>query len=374
MGNHILKLQDLLKSEFKINESSSASATVILQAMFGENTFFVKMANDSLPNDNSLEIERKIYQLIKDEFVNLSPHFLAHIAIGEQSDEYILQMKNSQRKDESELYKKWIKCRLKAIENHIDDRRTWRKIKKSSKMTKTKLAEYFYRNEEWKNMYRTIHYLVTPKMKGLPLDKFMEKNKDSLKSEDLHEIAVQVAQALSVLSFKKVMHNDFHAGNVYIDEKDDQDIIRYRYPKPGYLKSRYFVDIFDFDRSAAPNLYNRGLEYYCAHFGQCNTFQPKFDWYTFLSHMILLGELYSLDISEFRKILGNLYEKTDVVGSKIGVNAFFGLPCKCTVFEGPHCEKCERFEAPDLISPTEYFTTNIYSNVVLQKNRTPENK
>jgi hypothetical protein len=62
----------------------------------------------------------------------------------------------------------------------------------------------------------------------------------------------------------------------------------YEYPKRAFLVSHYMVKIYDWDHASLPGMKNTKLDAsYCkGSIGECNTYVPKFDWYTILTNII----------------------------------------------------------------------------------------
>jgi serine/threonine protein kinase len=364
-SNPIINLDKLLfERDFSLvtKDETSMSRSIILKTTIDGKKCVMKLTNDSLPNDNSLEIERNIYELVKNELW-LSPHFLSPLCIGSQKDTFIVAMKDPTKPQErlNALYEAWLFCRINLIHAQIKDDNVWVKLRQSLP-NDLSIAEYMmFTNSQWKSLYRTVHYVITKEMNGEPLFKFL-REKQNLTLSILQLIAIQVAQALTVLEFKRIMHNDLHFGNIFIETLNEPQTIYYHFPKITALKTNFVITIFDFDQGTTPKMYNKGLDSKCKISGQCNIpFLPKFDWYTFLSHLIAhCSHVPGIQIFQ-HKMLGDLYEPP--AAKTVGLNSHFGLPCKCerVSSDGQKCEACTRFTEEDLkgvISPQLYFNQN----------------
>jgi serine/threonine protein kinase len=68
-------------------------------------------------------------------------------------------------------------------------------------------------------------------------------------TREVLEIAIQVAQALSVCKAKGFLHRDLHFHNILFEETEDPEEINYEFPFGFRLNSRYRVTILDYDAS-----------------------------------------------------------------------------------------------------------------------------
>ncbi len=357
----LLSLQQLLTThEFTVVPRSSQSDSVILKAIFNNKKYVLKLTTDSPENDNSLEVERLIYNLVSSLLAN-SPHFLVPVTIGMTKDKFILDMR-SEYADSAprQLFEKWVESRLNVIEKSATDNEIadLKKFNRNNGLkTRLEIGErLLVQNEVWKTRFRNVHYVITPEMKGITLKAFLAQKK--LPNNILPIILIQLAQSLSAADDAHMMHNDLHAENVYIETLTTPKIISYIYPMHVNITVSYEVTIFDFDRSSTPSIENTGLSAYCVPFGQCTTFQAKFDWFTILSHIMFhASDNYVPQVEIVSNLLKKLYQAPSNHGIE-GKNSFFGLPCKCERVEQGVCVSCKRWEDDDfqsLISPREYF-------------------
>lgn len=361
-------LNDLLASyEFKVLSATSMSDSIIVKTTAYGQKCVLKLTADSPLNNNSLQVERDIYELVKNKLSKLSPHFLAGIDIGESGDGAIINMRSSAKQNERSLYERWILLRMNAIfADFPADGYAWNAFKRSApplaQQSNHNFAEYLLLEPSMQSKHRTVHYVLTKEMPGVPLGEFLKQR--NLPNNILEIIMIQLAQALSVLASKRIMHNDLHFGNIFVETFDQVQTIQYIFPRKLNFHTKFVVTIFDFDRGATPNIRNKGLDnIYCPLVGQCSDYQPKFDWYTVLSHLIsnaIENHMPSDQIRPFIQILGSLYEPRKQTPS-IGSNAFFALPCKCTNVssDGQRCESCERSQLQSLISPEDYFLQHV---------------
>ena len=81
------------------------------------------------------------------------------------------------------------------------------------------------------------------------------------------------------MSLSKMMHNDLHFGNIFIEKLNEVETITYIINNKLYiLNTQYKIYIYDFDRSFAVSLGNNVLlEDYCHDYFTCNEFFENYD-------------------------------------------------------------------------------------------------
>jgi hypothetical protein len=100
-------------------------------------------------------------------------------------------------------------------------------------------------------------------------------SKGRLSNSVIWPIMFQIAAACYAMSLSKMVHNDLHAGNLFIQELDEEKFLVYVINKKEYtIKTKYKIMIFDFDRAYAESLGRNPLlvDSLCEGYQQCNLF------------------------------------------------------------------------------------------------------
>jgi len=291
---------DILTSFDIVQETETASASVfvfgrlrsgVIPNVHGDDVV-LKLSLASTEDNNSLEIERKIYMYIHNKIVPESPHLLEGLYESECTDTAIVAYNTSKDPAERSLFKTWQKLRMKVL------MKTFSEQEQKDMRSKTRELYGKYNTENLMLAYKIIlpptkvYFIVTRKMSGIPLRVLLSdpKTKMELSETDLMEIILQVAQALAVLEFHKINHHDVHYGNIFVDVLATPRKITYsNFPKPTSgqtpysITSRYFVTLFDFDNASGAGLVNTFLTHHrCQQVAMCNEFVSNFDWFRFL--------------------------------------------------------------------------------------------
>lgn len=381
-------LQKKLTSEpFKVLKKTSESGSVLILLPKRKKIFKLSTAN--VNNDNSLELERNMYDKIGTDISIYSPHFLSASKIGSCNDKFILSLKTSKVKSEIELYERWVMLRSDALLGEMDAHPTalWKKFLQSIPSTiqndAKKLRLYLASEKtpaKFRNAFNQVYYVETNQIQGVPMEDFLGTPDFKASPNDiLQKIFIQIAQALSTLALFKVMHNDLHLGNIFIEKFKKPESIEYFYPKHGEIESQYFVTIFDWDRSfdsqtRVRNTLLQGNDYdFCQRIGTCNKYTPKYDWYTVLTRTLyVLGDEGCIETKsqkELERLLGNLYDEgppNKKNQTNIGHDAFLGHPCICEKTERKkgkqgqgECVKCKAKSLARLTTPRTFFNKHV---------------
>jgi len=348
-------LPKILKHDFAIPKKDSASQSIVI---FLTNVPLVlKLSPSSTTRDNSLLVEREIYNKIRTTLSLESPHFLIPEEVGWGKQNTILKMKHSKKPNHVTLYKAWITLRADIITKNLRETGQWYEFEKTltSKQQKSKmaLAEHLLKHPSFSGKYTVVHYVVTPKMKGTTLSDFL--NNKHVNSSDLQDVMIQIAQALTVLARHKITHHDLHDGNVFVEYFTQIQHIVYSYPKKATLLTHYVAKIYDWDHASLPEMKNTKLDgEFCRAVGECNKYVPKFDWYTVLTNVILSRKEFT---REFIRIMGNLYDEKDGIGH----DAWTGHPCTCRKINPntSQCKRCVAKKLGKLCTPRQYFLATL---------------
>ncbi len=162
----------------------------------------VKLASE---NDEYVALEQKNIVYVTKVIVPLTPHMLGALAVGHCKASEWLRSKNVTE----EMKSKWNR-----ITEEIDDD-------------------------------ANVNYIVTQFLEyAQSLYDIQLSN-----TREVLEIAIQVAQALSVCKAKGFTHQDLHFHNILFEETEDPEEINYEFPFGFRLNSRYRVTILDYDAS-----------------------------------------------------------------------------------------------------------------------------
>ncbi len=334
----------------------NASAAIFVKGILDGDEVMVKFAIESDPDDNGLEIERKMYMFVKEHLTNKTPHLLSGIKSGVCTIEEI--GKYPKLRDE---YVQTVNPEIEAVldEDESEDEGEEAGDFHSTTYDFDEILELT--KDENLSKFRKLYYVATPFILGENLFEFIKnpKNKSIIRDVTfILSITLQVAQALSVLASEKIQHNDLHAENVKITDLGTPTTFRYTYPVTFELTTQYKVTIFDFDRVARPTMWQNNSIHIqnselCRELGQCDRFIPKWDFYMFLTYFI--GLLESHDIKTSLRTLcygGGEFKDIQVEEFKTGVgkSAQLGRACKCVavkdeVMHDTILTKCARCEA-----------------------------
>ncbi len=357
----------LSKQAFKINPKNSASSSVVVFVTPKNNPNIeavLKISTESPGDDNSLDVERELYSLVKTKLQKWTPHILAAIDTGKARDTEVFLMKNSKKQWERDLYKEWLTLRTESIEQKVRyEGKSWSAFLKtlpSSVNTSDmfSLGVYLYEKDaRWKREFRHMHFIMTEKLAGERLDDFFIARKSSSDSL-VRVIALQLAQALSVMALHKIMHNDLHFGNVFIKTHNKVKTITYNYPKKCVLKTKYELMIYDLDRGYMEGgTSNTGLDnsVLCERYGECSKYIAKADWYTALTYLYRYSKNKTI-----RDSMNGMYQEVSDP-PVVGKDALHGHPCACQKVDPKksRCLKCAPKSLAKLISPKTYFMRNI---------------
>jgi hypothetical protein len=118
--------------------------------------------------------------------------------------------------------------------------------------------------------------LLLKNTEGKTLRKWLSKKRDIINfEEELWNVIFQITAACYAMSLSKMIHNDLHAGNIFIQELDTITDFLYNINDiPILIRTKYKVLIFDFDRSYVKKLGENQIlnSEICSNTSQCNEF------------------------------------------------------------------------------------------------------
>lgn len=347
----------LLKRKFEVPGKNSASSSVIVFGTTEKNAKAVlKISPASTDRDNSLQAEAELYRFVNQKLRLWSPHFVVPLAVGHCTDAKIQGFAKSKRKEEQTLYEAWAAVRLQNISERVDEKE-FKKILARAKRARMSAANYVMtEDDEWADELHETFYILTPHVEGVTVEQFLSRKATQLPLGAVKDLLVQYAQALATMANFKMMHHDLHFGNAFVVEYEEPITISYTFPRKCALVTPVKLLLYDWDRGYKPGVNNKALlNFYCKTTGQCNTFTPKFDWYTVLSWFIEIGRRYkNYNVEEIEELLGGMYASR-LDKAKIGADAWFGQPCECRKTEFGTCALCKMRRLNDVVLPRDYF-------------------
>ena len=162
---------------------------------------------------------------------------------------------------------------------------------------------------------------------SVKFNSFLDKN---IKKGILFLLPVifQIFTACYSMSLSKMVHNDLHAGNVFIEELKKEEVLEYNINSKKYkIKTKYKAFVYDFDRSYAESLGdNESLtDRVCDDNSQCNTFIDNKDILKILCYIIQYAEENNIDTTILLKIITNNKKNTNTLLNNYKKGCFFEL-------------------------------------------------
>jgi hypothetical protein len=252
-----------------LNKASkdSASASIIGFGSLENIPVAMKISFASSEDDNSLEVERNVYERLSPVFRECTPHVLPFVALKSCPNfRQVLEKEVEEKKSDNN----WGAQRLlEAVEDLVSD------------------DENFDTSGE-------AHFLFTIRTSGDTLEDVVRRLEKHEVDSFVHDVLFQVAYTLTAFGRLGLMHNDLHDGNIFIETLQVPRTTYYRVGQEVFKRtSRFVAYIFDFDQASkhpfpasAVELSNSLLETdLCGRYGVCNKFTPNKDWFKFLYHL-----------------------------------------------------------------------------------------
>ena len=172
-----------------------------------------------------LTYESKIYEFITQNIIqkNLSPNFIPLLAFG--------------------------KCKLSDMKHNI--------LSQIPTPHDPALIEFFSPLEVFPDMNVSIMVPGTKKGSMMSLKDFLEKDfiDNILTPQDISSIVFQIIHALLLLDRFKIMHNDFHMGNLLLQTMSTPVCLSYTvFDTTTVINTKYIVKLYDWDRGFIENL------------------------------------------------------------------------------------------------------------------------
>jgi hypothetical protein len=347
-----LGLPDLqLTKVFSSKEKDTASESIICEGILHDDNVFIKISFvpkgmrkrdqngktqiiDGFSINNSLEIESRIYEEVVPILAKHTPNIMPFLAnVTCQTFEASLK---SLRHSHADI----IRQEMKGLRTNYN-------------MSRAKI-------------------LITKKAKGRKLQDWLQSDEVPQQGKQLQsfikDILFQIAYTLLVFEDLGLMHNDLHAGNVFVEKLERPLHLAFNVGTQTIVRDvHYFVQIYDFDRSAKVRtkyndlvLRNTYLDSeFCETYGECNDFRRHADWFNVLQSLYRKrGDKYT----NRRRvpIVGNLVENKLLDGSHQGDPLVLeGHACTCPKEKkSTKCEICKQInlDNDDLIkySPEAY--------------------
>lgn len=263
-----------------VNNIKNASDSLILSGMYLNQQVIIKVSPQLKSHENSLENERNIYMMFKNELKDQSPHICCGLFQGSLDDnELFLNPQNPFYLIRNE----WLYLKLNYLYDEDDD--LFHLIYMQGEYYEDEAVEDRFRKYA-PQKYNQFCYIVTPLLSGQSLKQFI-KNTITLPNEDEFDkpIMIQMAQVLIYLKSILFMHNDLHASNIFIEEFQEPIELHYSFPYKCSLKTKYKIMIFDYNHSGNLQYMNTSvLNYGEKCLGESNNYRDNWDWYTFIAY------------------------------------------------------------------------------------------
>ena len=316
---------------------TSASASDVFFAKLNDSAVSIKAAyktlNSKLAKDNSLPIERVNYRLMNNLLVNhWSPHVIAYVGSFGCSTE--TAMKKLPRNvavhiDETLPTQFELKIKIAELKRRKEDldKHEARKLEEYEDLLR-KLPIFDRKN---------LDFLITERAqtKTMLYDWLQENHS----YDEIMNVMFQLLYTFEVFNRIGFRHNDAHTNNIFVEEHSKPQTFDYNVDGVNFtLKTKYFVKIFDFDKSAFncdpkninPAYYDLIVNYQqflrdaglpqfgpdgcqntvirpdgglCDHVGQCNGINKKYDTFMTLSMI-----QYQMEVRKNTRVANFIYK------------------------------------------------------------------
>jgi hypothetical protein len=316
--------QDLEEGKTVITKILPRTDCIIAFALREGKEIVIKITLADTEEDNSFSVERNIYRNIVPKMLKETPHLVKYI------DDFVCTNFISVLRamiNQDNAKNKFVAATI--LKDLQDIATTSLKYKRIPNI-----------------LSQEIHILLLEKVPGATLfDWLSSKLYTSLifaeKQEFEKDILIQVAYTLNVMREFRLIHNDLHMENIFV-VKRERTLLPYKINNKPYY-SKYCVYIFDFDHSSVMGKFSNKLldTSMCYTYGECNIYDDKWDWFTFLDNFLFtLPAESSLGIHFWNKWFPNHnnFTKEEEFGQDIGQRAMRGKACICL---DEVCSDCE---------------------------------
>lgn len=264
-------------------------------------------------NIKGLQYELLVYKNVIKPLIdnNISPNFIRYLGSGIECNENDLFkiLSGNMMLDEDEI-KENLRRNLLYIISGKSDRPAINFFSKKS-------FDTIYNDKVTYNMI--MAEMISPRTVSLSnlLDTKQMKN-----HPEFWNILFQCILACYSMSLAKMVHNDLHAGNIWVEHMKEEVVITYLINDTCYsFKTKYKIMLYDFDRSYVINLNNNPSllpndKGKCFKNNQCNQFIPNKD----MVKVIFYFYIYSgINNTEKNKLLNLLTCKNKVKKELINI-------------------------------------------------------
>ena len=337
-----------------VPEKNSSSRSVVSFATLDDEDVVVKTwlyDNDN----NSLEVESKIYLEIMPDMKKYTPHVLDGICVLDTVD--IVSS---------------AKERLDQLSPE-DEEYTY---------ILTMMEQLFAlsKNQDFEAI-RTTHSLLTPNLGKCSLyDTMGEYRNDPYRMMGLLNVVIpQVAYTLLCFEDFGLMHHDLHYDNIMLKKLSHEEMFIYNFGAqyPARVWTRFMVKIYDFDHASKRRTEYSTVEFdntllskdHCDSLNECNEFQKNVDWFTFIHYIYSFqrycGEHTKEVISDIcTSIIMSELLDMDSVTNTVDNLTWTGRPCVCVESDlrSNICKKCERVKLHDYVLTDPYMYLQSYKS------------
>ena len=138
--------------------------------------------------------------------------------------------------------------------------------------------KYYTREFKDEILHYKYSFILTENMsKSILLSEWLHKKQEK---QSIFTVLFQISTAIYALNLMKIVHNDLHYENIFIQTLDHpENIIYYINGKEYSIISKYKIFIYDFDRVYCLKLKNNPYldDVFCNTYFQCNEFHENLD-------------------------------------------------------------------------------------------------
>ena len=236
------------------------------------------MKSDLVPKFSGLDYEARVYRDIVKPLIekNICPNFIKFLGYGKNcSFENVSRMasgpSNEPRKTQT-LYGNTIRI--------LQDERRKSITQLYDKIELKKFTEVISHLDTVK--YITYNMLANEVIEPgtVQLEKFFNDTKIDITTKSI--VLFQGLAACYAMSCSKMVHNDLHTGNLYVEPLEKTTRMNYIYEGDLYsFETKYIVKVFDFDRAYVKrfgeNPFLKSADWACDDYSQCNKYIENID-------------------------------------------------------------------------------------------------
>lgn len=259
-----------------VEKDSSSNSIIALASWHETEKLILKISfEERFPrDDNSLQVERKVYRDITTVLQKYTPNLVPFVAVVGCNKGFVDTLVANKSPIASNIYRQM---------QHISD------------VSGTKYD------------YQKAHILVTHQAKGDTLDDWFRSVawrswKMVERTMFMRDVLFQVAYALVVFDDVRFKHGDLHTGNIFVEQMNEPLHLSFGLDRHTIVSRNinFFVRIYDFDRSSLDSknkkivnsslIPRESVPNLCHMFGDCNDFRELADWFTILHFIYIRTE------------------------------------------------------------------------------------